>query len=594
MTPRALIPIKIEDIKTTIASFSPTERALFYGFIVLFVTSCVGLLWHINNTFFAEVPARGGTYTEGIVGTPRFINPLLASSDADQDLTSLTYSGLLKPTPDGTLTYALAESYTVSDDGLIYTFTLREDAVFHDGTAVTADDIVFTIALAQDPALKSPRRANWEGVRAEKIDERHVQFTLLEPYGPFLENTVMGILPKHLWKDVSPEQFAFSQFNVEPIGTGPFKIKRVHRNEAGLPEYYELVSFKNYALGEPHIAKVLVKFYPSEEELLIAHASGDVDGISSVSPFSLSRIIGDDSETIQAPLPRVFGVFFNQNVSPLFTNKTVRQAIEAATDRDEIVREVLGGYGRTTDSPIPPGILKALTNDTEAPVPESLTETDDLVSDHAQKAQEILESDGWKVNAEGLWSKTVGGETQTVQFALSTSNTPELKAVAELLKRQWEAAGIPVELKFFDTSDLNQNIIRPRRYDALLFGEIIGRELDLFPFWHSSQRNDPGLNIALYTNISADAHLQEARTTSDEAKKTAALQAFEEEVVEDIPAIFIYSPDFIYVVPTRVQGIELGPLTTSGERFLNIEAWYIETERVWPLFSRLPDNNFLR
>jgi len=586
MTPRALIPRTIDDIKQTIAAFSPTERALFYAFLVLFAISCIGILWHVNNTYFAQVPARGGTYTEGIVGTPRFINPLLATSDADQDLTSLTYSGLLRPTPDGTLANALAESYTVSEDGRTYVFTLREDALFHDGTPVTADDVVFTVLLAQDPALKSPRRANWEGVAVEKLDDRRVQFTLMEPYGPFLENTVMGVLPKHLWKDVTPEQFAFSQFNVEPVGTGPYRIKRVHRNAAGLPEYYELTAFKHYTLGEPHISKLLVKFYPSEEEILIAQASGDVDGIGSVSPFSLTRIASSGARTVQAPLPRVFGAFFNQNVAPVFAHKTVREALEVATNRDEIVREVLGGYGRTTESPIPPGILAAFAAEESE---EAVSMESSAGADRANVAREILAADGWKVNEEGLWTKTVSGETQTLQFALSTSNTPELKAVAELLKRQWEAAGFAVELKFFDTSDLNQNVIRPRRYDALLFGEIIGRELDLFPFWHSSQRNDPGLNIALYTNISADKHLQEARTTSDESKKASALQAFEEEVVNDVPAIFLYSPDFIYVVPTRVQGIELGPLTTSGERFLNVHKWYIETERIWPLFARLPE-----
>ena len=190
--------------------------------------------------------------------------------------------------------------------------------------------------------------------------------------------------------------------------------------------------------------------------------------------------------------------------------------------------------------------------------------------------------------------KTVSGEKLSLSFSLSTSNTPELKSVAELLQRQWSAAGIPVELKFFDTSDLNQNVIRPRRYDALLFGEIIGRELDLFPFWHSSQRNDPGLNIALYTNINADRYLETARTTSDESKKVEALQAFAEEVTKDTPAVFLYSPDFLYIVPKSVQGVTLGPLTTSGERFVNVHEWYIETERIWPFLARLTDFNLSR
>lgn len=579
-------------------AFSPTERMLFLIFVGLFIASCIGMLWHVNSALLTEVPTQGGTFVEGIVGTPRFINPLLAASDADQDLTSLIYAGLLKPTVDGTLAGELAESYSISEDGLTYTFLIRDGAVFHDGTAVTAQDVVFTIERAQDPALKSPRRANWEGVHVQAISEKEVQFTLPQPYGAFLENTVMGILPKHLWENVNPDQFAFSQFNVQPVGAGPYEIKRIYRNESGLPESYELIPFNAYSLGEAHIEKLIIKFYPSEEELLIAHASGAVDAISSISPYSLARITGTEYEIIQAPLPRVFGVFFNQNVAPIFANKAAREAVQMSVDRDAIIEEILGGYGRASIGPIPPGILQ---KPAETPPSAEDVESGEVVPeaaapaplDHAAAAKSILQADGWKINEEGLWNKTIGGEVQTLRFGLSTANSPELKAVAETLKRQWEAAGIPVELKFFDTSDLNQNVIRPRRYDALLFGEIVGRELDLFPFWHSSQRNDPGLNIALYANISADRLLQEARTTSDLAEKTEALQAFEEEVADDIPAVFIYSPDFIYVVPKHVQGVNLGPLTTSGERFLSVHEWYIETERIWPLFRNIADLHFL-
>lgn len=593
MTPRALLPFDKENLKKTIAAFSPTERTLFLAFIGLFIISGIGGLWRLNNTFFLEVPARGGTFVEGIVGTPRFINPLLAVSDADQDLTALIHNGLLKPTPEGTLVTALAESYRVSDDGLSYTFVIREDATFHDGRPVTADDVLFTVERAQDPALKSPRRANWEGVRVEKLSEREVVFTLMEPYGPFLENTVMGILPRHIWKDVGPDEFPFSELNVEPIGTGPYKIKRVERSAAGLPEYYELVPFKNYVLGEPYIQKFIIRFYPSEEELILAHGKGDIDAISRISPHSLARITRNEQEIMRAPLPRIFGVFFNQNTAPLFANKAVRKILEAAVDREKIIQEVLGGYGRLTKGPIPPDILASLplASAPMSPLKEVKREPAD---DLATTARTMLEEDGWKQDGEGIWGKTVSGEKLSLTFSMSTSNTPELKAVAELLKKQWGAAGIPVELKFFDTSDLNQNVIRPRRYDALLFGEILGRELDLFSFWHSSQRNDPGLNIALYTNITADRQLETARATSDSAQKVAALKTFSEEVERDVPAVFLYSPDFLYVIPKIVRGIKLGPLTTSAERFITVDKWYIETERLWPWFVHLPKFSFSR
>ena len=163
---------------------------------------------------------------------------------------------------------------------------------------------------------------------------------------------------------------------------------------------------------------------------------------------------------------------------------------------------------------------------------------------------------------------------------------PELKAAAGIIAEEWRSIGADVDLKIFETGDLNQNVIRPRKYDALFFGEIVGRELDLFAFWHSSQRNDPGLNIALYANITVDKLLEDARTTADYSERLIKYEEFEQEIAEDIPAIFVYSPDFIYIIPKNIKGLELGSVTTPSERFLNIHEWYIETDSVWSFFAK--------
>ncbi|MFA6273443.1 MAG: hypothetical protein WC673_03075 [Candidatus Paceibacterota bacterium] len=137
----------------------------------------------------------------------------------------------------------------------------------------------------------------------------------------------------------------------------------------------------------------------------------------------------------------------------------------------------------------------------------------------------------------------------------------------------------------FEPGELNQTVIRPRKYDALLFGEIIGRDPDLFAFWHSSQRNDPGLNVALYANIKADKFLEEARTIADQGARLEKLVAFSEEIKKDIPAIFLYSPDFMYVLPEKIKGFAFGRLTIPSDRFANINQWYVETDKVWGFFQ---------
>ncbi len=562
---------KSSELAAVVRSLSPSERAVFFALVALVVGSTLSMLLTLNRLISVEVPARGGSLVEGVIGSPRFINPLLAISDADRDLTELVYSGLLRALPDGSLVPDLAGSYSASENGLSYTFTVREDAEFQDGAPVTADDVLFTIQRAQDPTLKSPKRANWEGVVVEKMGEREVRFTLRQPYAPFLENATIGILPAHIWKDADAEQFAFSQFNIEPVGSGPYRVDSITRNSSGVPDTYELVPFEHFALGEPYIARITLRFYANESALTSAYIAGDIDALNSIAPEKVAGLAKRGGTVIHGPLPRIFGVFLNQNQSPLFADKVVRTALDVGVDKERIVREVLSGYGSAIDGPVPPGILPG---ELEQPTPGS-----------PERMAALLEAAGWKRGEDGIFEKTVRKKKERLEFSLATSNVAELKAAGEIIREEWGKGGAKVDLKVFEVGDLNQNVIRPRKYDALLFGEIVGRTPDLFAFWHSSQRNDPGLNIALYANIAADKSLEKARVSADRRERLEAYEDFATEVTKDTPAVFLYTPDFIYILPPKVRGVSVGPISISSERFLNAHEWYIETDRVWHFFS---------
>ena len=203
-----------------------------------------------------------------------------------------------------------------------------------------------------------------------------------------------------------------------------------------------------------------------------------------------------------------------------------------------------------------------------------------------EKAKALLEKNGWKLNETGIYQKTDAKKNKTLlSFSISTGDALELKETAYLLQRQWQKLGAEVEVKIFEIGDLNQNIIRPRKYDSLLFGEIIGKDFDLYPFWHSSGRNSPGLNIALYTNIKVDKLLENLRKTNSKTERETAFESFNKEIGNDMPAIFTYSPYFIYIVPKKVHDIRLGTLTNPSERFSDIHLWYIETNNVWKIFK---------
>ncbi len=554
------------------------EKAAFFALAAILLSSALAVAWEINEKFLVNVPADGGALTEGIVGTPRFINPLLAVSDADRDMSDLIYSGLTRADGENGLIPDLAEKYEISGDGMVYTFTLRPGLLWQDGEPITSDDVVFTVKQAKDPGLKSPKRANWEGIEVEKINERTLKFILRKPYAPFLENTVMGILPGHIWKNARSERMALSEFNVKPVGSGPYQVEKIRKDSSGIITSYVLAPNKKFALGKPHIEKLTLKFYPSKAKLLSAYSDGEIDSLGAVSPQDVERIKREDGGVQTMSLPRVFGVFFNQNNAKIFSLIETRKALELAADKQNIIKEVLKGFGTRIDGPLPPGAFGGARK-------KSVKEFS------IQKAREMMERNGWKPGEGGVFEKKsrVGGKKETLrlEFSLATSNVPELKRAAELLKATWEEMGAKVNLKIFEIGDLNQDIIRPRKYDALLFGEIVGRNPDPFVFWHSSQRNDPGLNIAMYANVTVDKLLEEARSTPDRKKREEKYEKFREELAKDTPAIFLYSPLFIYIVPDFLKGAEgLENITAPPERFSRVHKWYVKTDKVWKIFAK--------
>src|SRR3989344_5840858 len=440
---------KEHSMRKILRSFTIAEKAVLYFFTSIFILSGITLLWQVNNAYLVEVPTRGGTLTEGVVGNPRFINPVLAISEADKNLTALIYSGLVRITPEGEIENDLAEEVSISDNHLTYTVRLHPDAHFHDGTLMTADDVIFTIQKITDPVIKSPRRGNWDGVTLTKVDENTVSFNLKQAYSPFIYNLAVGILPKHIWKNVSDDEFSFSQFNTLPIGSGPFKVERVERNSGGIPNFYNLIPFENVSKA-PYI-NLVFRFYPNEDMLIEAYKKNEVESLSGVSPEKLLTLKNNGSEVLSSPLPRIFAVFFNQSQSKVLLNKEVRRALDIASPKQEIVDNILHGYGTVIDGPLPAGIYP------EAKVEEKTEE------ERISEAKEILLNAGWKPNPEtGVLEKKSGSSNISLSFSLSTGDAPELRQVAEELVAAWQKLGADVRIQVSETGDLNQNGIRPR------------------------------------------------------------------------------------------------------------------------------------
>ena len=565
--------LKKSELAKTIRSLPQKNKFVLVALVAVGTLCLVGAFWIFNNKNLIEIPETGGKYFEGVVGAPRFINPLLAISDTDRDLSALIYSGLMRKDKTNRLVPDLAESYKISDDGLTYTFVLRDKLFWHDGTPLTTADIVFTVAMASNQEVKSIKAGTWNGITVRAEDKQTVVFHLPQSYSSFLGQTTLGILPAHIWKDVPTNNFSFSEYNIKPVGSGPYQLVDIKKSAAGLPEYYELSPFTRFALDTPHIKTLRLYFFPNENDLLQAFEDKHIDSLSGITPETALRLSRLGQKVNKSSLPRVFGIFFNQNQAEVFTQSEVREALNETIDKKYIADKILKGYARPLNGPLPPN---SFSYEAERFTP---------MSQKIEGAKSLLAKAGWQAGPDGVLTKKGSKSNYRLEFTITTADVAELKSIATLAKNQWEKLGAKVEIKVLDTSTLQQNAIRPRKYDALLFGIATGDDGDLYPFWHSSQRLDPGLNIAMYTNAESDRLLDRIKLEPNYQARTKLISRFFQEINKDRPAIFIYSPDFIYIVPKELKAFSLPNISIPADRFATVYQWYVKTDRVWPVFA---------
>jgi len=548
-----------------ISKFLSFRDKIIASFLILvFIFSFSFLGYNIFKNFTKSVPKKGGEYVEGVLGYPLFINPLLSqSSDADSDLTQLIYSGLFKFDKDGKATNDLAEKYEVSEDEKKYTIFLKKNAIWHDEVALTADDVVFTVHILQDPAYGSVLRQSWQGIEVSKVDDYTVSFSLKNKYFGFLNKLTLGILPKHIWENIDPERFFLAEYNIKPIGSGSYKFSAMQKDSEGKVISYELVSFEKYYAEEPYISKFVLNFYPNEELMISDYNNKEIKGMSNITPSKLGSI---KNKTVvrEISIPRYFAVFFNQNKSIPLASKEVREALSYATDRSVLINDIFKGKAKGVFNPFL-SEMKDYNNEIEK------------YAFNVEKANEILENSGWKMNrGKGVREKN-GIE---LKFTIYTIDYLELSETAKIISKEWEKIGAKAEVSILTISDLQQNYIRPREYDSILLGQDISFSPDPYAYWHSSQKDDPGLNISLFSNKQVDELLENARQELDENARIEAYREFQKIIAEKIPAVFFYSNLYLYPMSDEVKGVEINRVNFPFWRFADVNKWYIKTKRI--------------
>lgn len=535
---------------------------------MLALVSLVALVFWTGKIFLSltkEVPDFGGVYSEGIIGQPGYINPILSqSNEVDAAITNIIYSGLLKNDKNGHLVNDLTDKYEVSQDSKEYTFFIRKGVKWHDGTELTSNDVVFTVNVLTNPLFKSSLRQDWQGVQVEKIDDYTVKFILENPYFGFLENLTLGILPEHIWKNIDHDKFHLVKYNLEPIGSGPYKYVSYHKDSDGNILDYKVELFEEYFQGKPYISEINFNFYSNEQDLMDSFNRKKISGISNISSQNGNLDLFRKSTSLyELKIPWSFSVFFNRNKNVALANKEVRTALDLATDKNQIINDALLGKAVALDSPFFSG-----TDEYNAGLEKN---NFDL-----EKANKFLDDSGWKRGDGGIRSK----DGSKIEFKLLTIDSPDLIKTAEILKEQWNKIGADVTVETLAFSDIQQNYIKPREYDAILVGQDSSFNVDPYSFWHSTQKKDPGLNLALFDDAEADKLIEEARAEIDRGERVKKYHKFQEIIKNQSPAVFLFSPYYLYVVDSKIKGIEMERINSSQYRFSNISNWYIKTKRV--------------
>jgi peptide/nickel transport system substrate-binding protein len=533
--------------------------------IIVLIASIQGIveLFKTPGLFVGE----GGMYTEGLINDKStLINPVYVDlPGANREICSLVFSGLTKY--DSKLKAFVGDlaDLTVSEDKKNYRFVLKDNIYWHDGVKLTADDVYFTYHdVIQNPDFQNPiLRVNFQGVEVKEIDEKTIEFVLASPNSFFITNLNVGILPKHVLENVAVVDLPYSNFNLKPVGTGPYKVDSLMEVMNDGRQRVILSASDIYYGEKPKITNVRINVYPNVDSLkkekntlnVISKVSKDFyDDIASTQRFSF----------INYTLPQYTAIFINME-SPVLSKYKVRLALQKAIDKDEL--------------------MKLFTNVTRLDTPLlELKQEDWIYKPNQEEAKGALFDSGYKVNKDSGDPYRKDAKENPLKLVLlaraydaGTSLAEENKKLTDFLVNAWKIIGVEIDLQAVDVPTFDQRV-QDRDYDLLITGQSLGYNMDTYSFWHSSEADGVGLNLSNYKSFAADSLIEKIRGTFDNEKKNSYSKELAKNIAEDIPAIFLYKPSYILATDGKVKGINMDNLAFASDRFAHINEWCINCQ----------------
>lgn len=529
-------------LKNAFVSLTKNEFKTLVYFAVVFLLASITLVVITISENSTLVPVQGGMYREGIVGQPIAVNPVISGNPTDQDISALIYPKISD----------IIDTYTAEDNGRVFILNLKEGLLWDDAKPLLSDDVVFTIRTAQELGNQSPIASAVQGVVVERMSELQIRLALPVPYS-FFDETLkkLPIIPRHIFGSIPAQNIRLSSYNLEPIGSGPYRFKTFSQRKDGFITEYQLVKNETYHGVRPFIQKFVFRFYENEENILKAFRLREIDGFGSVGAIETKTMASSQTKITNIPMSRYYALFFNLGTNELVKNDSVRKALSLSIDKNKILSSVFSNSSAEIIS---------------GPLLERESSSQDIAG-----AEAILKKA--KING--------------INLSITVPKIDFLEKTAEEIKKQWmdleEVEDITI--RAVEPKDIIEKVIKTNEYDTLLFGNILENKKDLFPFWHSSERMYPGLNLSFYKNQKLDLLIDTVRQIRDASKQQTLLKTAQEEILKDNPAVFLYTIPYTYIHTSELGGMiyeEDTNLSISNprDRFMNVEKWYITRARV--------------
>jgi len=514
-------------------------------------------------------PEQGGVYTEGLVGSLARLNPLLDwNNSADRDVDRLLFSGLIKFDEHG-LPHADLADWGVAQDGTIYNFSIRPNAVWHDGEPVTSDDVIFTIERMKSAGSLYPQDIKdlWSKIEVTKLNDKNLKLTLPEPFVPFMDYLTFGVLPKHLLESVPADQMETAEFNINPIGSGPYKFDHLIVDNGQITGVV-LTVFPAYYGTPPFIEQVVFRYYKTSADAFDAYRQGDVLSVSQITGDVLSGALEEPNLSLYTSrMPQMSFVLLNLNNPELgfMQNPKVRRALMLSINRPYIINSFLQGQAIIADSPILPNSWAYYDG------------TEHFEYD-PEAAVNLLKGEGYVIPAAG--GEIREKEGAALHFTMLHPDDPTHTQIAQTIQEEWKAIGVQADLQAVPYDSLVLDSLANRAFQAALVDLNLSRtpDPDPYPFWHQAEKTG-GQNYSQWDNRPASEYLEQARVTADYALRAKLYRNFQVVFAKELPALPLFVPVYSYGVDAQVRGVQVGALYEPSDRLATFTSWYLLTRR---------------